>query len=173
VETGTGRTTLLLSNRGRHTTFCMDDEGEGYGHSLKAVRASPLLGPCEFAVGVTQKTVPAYAFEPLDFALIDGPHGFPFPDLEYYYIYPHLKPGAVLVIDDLQIPTIRRLWDFVRDDAMFQPIRVVSNAGFLRRTDAGTFDPTGDGWWLQKHNTRRRNAIAARLRLRLDRLFGY
>ena len=36
------------------------------------------------------------------FVLIDGPHGYPFPEIEYFYFYPRLKPGALLVVDDIR-----------------------------------------------------------------------
>jgi predicted O-methyltransferase YrrM len=151
IESGTGRSTLLLSQYGRHTVFTIDDAGEG--SSLSAVKASPLLAPdTDFVLGPTQKTFPRYDFEPLDFALLDGPHAYPFPEIEYYFVYPHLKPGAVLVIDDIHLPTVRRLWTFLVKDDMFEKISVKRTTGFLRRTSAPTFDPTGDGWEHQRFN---------------------
>jgi hypothetical protein len=48
----------------------------------------------EFIDGPTQRTLPTHRFtKPLRAALIDGPHGYPFPDLECYYVYPHLAAG--------------------------------------------------------------------------------
>ncbi len=87
--------------------------------------------------------------------LIDGPHGFPFPDLEYYYFYPHLKTGGLLVIDDIQIPTIGRLAEFISEDAMFSEVECIGSTAVFRRTDAPVFDPFSDGWWLQDYNRRR------------------
>ncbi len=87
--------------------------------------------------------------------LIDGPHGFPFPELEYFFFYPHLKTGALLVIDDIQIPTIGRLADFLSEDRMFERVELIGATAVFRRTDAPTLDPFGDGWWLQDYNRRR------------------
>jgi hypothetical protein len=86
--------------------------------------------------------------------LLDGPHGFPFPQLEYYYLYPHLDTGALLVLDDVQIPTIHQLYKFLRRDEMFEEIEVVGHTAFLRRTAAPAFDPLADGWWRQRFNER-------------------
>jgi hypothetical protein len=91
----------------------------------------------------------------LQLALIDGPHGYPFPDMEYYYLYPHLDEGALLIIDDIHIATIGHLFDFLKEDEMFRLIEVVDKTAFFERTAAPIFDPYQDGWWMQNYNTRR------------------
>jgi hypothetical protein len=62
-ETGTGKSTLLLSQlSGHHVAFTRDDVGDG--DSLPEVRASPLLRRevVEFVVGSTQETLPVPPF---------------------------------------------------------------------------------------------------------------
>lgn len=156
VETGTGRTTLLLSHLSRnHLVFTQDDSGEY--DSLSRVRASELLNlaTVTFVVGPTQRTLVGHEFTaPIDLAFIDGPHAYPFPELEYWAIYPHLVSGALLVIDDVQIPTIANLVDVLSADAMYDLIEVVHTAAFFRRTSAPAVDPYGEGWWLQGINAR-------------------
>jgi hypothetical protein len=93
--------------------------------------------------------------EPLQLVFIDGPHGFPFPDMEYWKLYPHIEPGGLLVLDDIHIPTIRHLFNFLREDAMWTLIETVGKTAFFERTNAPTFSPVEDGWWLQNYNTRR------------------
>ena len=92
VETGCGATTLLLSHlSAHHTVFSLD-----LGNSMGGVIDSSLLAPnrVEFIVGPTQRTLPQHRFaDTFQFALIDGPHAYPFPDLEYYFLYPHLEAG--------------------------------------------------------------------------------
>lgn len=152
METGTGRTTLLLSNlSATHLVFAKDDEGDG--DSLAAVRSSPLLGAgVTFVVGPTQQTVIGYEFGPIDLALLDGPHAYPFPDLEYWAVYPHIRAGGLLVVDDVQIPTINNLFRFLRADSMWELLEVVEATAFFRRTTAPTFNPLGDGWQYQGYN---------------------
>jgi hypothetical protein len=156
AETGTGKSTLLLSHLSpRHTVFTKDDAGDG--DSLAGVRASPLLRreAVELVVGPTQRTLPGYRFrDPLDLVLIDGAHGFPFPHLDYYFLYPHLAAGALLVLDDVHVRSVNDLFRFLRTDPMFEPVEVVRTTAFLRRTDAPPFDPFGDGWWMQPYNLR-------------------
>jgi predicted O-methyltransferase YrrM len=154
AETGTGKSTLLLSHlSAHHTAFTLDDAGAG--DSLRVVRESPLLRreAVEFVVGPTQQTLPRHRFAgALDLALIDGPHGFPFAQLEYYFLYPLLAPGALLIVDDVHIRAVNDLFRVLRADAMFELVDVVRTTAFFRRTAAPTLDPLGDGWWLQGYN---------------------
>jgi hypothetical protein len=154
AETGSGASTLLLSHLSDHHTVFAMDGGTG---SVRAVASSPLLRPgiVTFVEGPTQLTLPAYEFrQRLQLALIDGPHAYPFPDLEYYYFYPRLETDALLVLDDIHIPTITNLFDVLRADEMFAVEEVVETTAFFRRTAAPTFPPTEDGWWRQGYNKR-------------------
>ncbi len=180
AETGSGKSTLLFSRMSRHhTVFALD-----YGGSISAVRNSPLFdsSAVEFVEGATQKTLPGYRFDgKLDLVLIDGPHGYPFPELEYWHFYPHIAAGGLLVIDDIHIPTIHNLFAFVRDDAMFELLEVAGTTAIFRRTAAPLFDPYGDGWWEQGYNKKRFpatlrqklvNLIPMAMQRRLARLLG-
>ncbi len=149
VETGSGATTLLFSHLSEHHTVFAADGGSG---SIANVRRSPLLrqNVVTFVEGPTQATLPRHRFaESLQLVLIDGPHGYPFPELEYYFLYPHLETGALLILDDIHIPTVHHLFRFLRRDAMFQLDEIVQTTAFFTRTNAPTFDPLGDGWWRQ------------------------
>jgi hypothetical protein len=153
VETGCGATTLLLSHLSEeHTVFALD-----IGGSVASVRRSPLLrkGVVSFIDGPSQRTLPQRHFaEKLQLALIDGPHAYPFPDLEYYFLYPHLDVGALLILDDIQIRSVHNLFEVLRRDRMFRLDEVVRTTAFFTRTDAPTFDPLGDGWRQQRYNER-------------------
>jgi hypothetical protein len=175
VETGTGRTTLLLSHLSAdHTVFTQDD-ADLHG-TLARVRSSPLLreSTVRFVIGPTQRTLLEHRFDhPIDFALLDGPHAYPFPDLEYWALYPHVADGGLLVVDDVQIPTIANLFSFLKVDAMWDLLEVVDDMAFFRRTSAPLVDPFGEGWWQQEFNRRRsRRHLSRRRRARhsLDRL---
>lgn len=154
LETGAGRTTLLLSHLSDlHEVFAVDAGG-----SVAAARTSPLLrqGHVRFVEGPTQRTLPAHSFDDkVDLAFLDGPHGYPFPELEYWHVYPHLREGSLLVIDDIHIPTVNHLFRFLREDAMFRLIEIAEKTAFFERTAVPAFDPLGDGWELQRFNARR------------------
>ncbi len=161
VETGAGASTLLLSHLSEdHTVFAMD----GGTDSIRAIKASPLLRreTVTFVEGPTQATLPLHRFtHRLQLVLIDGPHAYPFPDLEYYYLYPHADRDALLIVDDIHIPTITNMFDFIAADVMFALQEVVETTAFFRRTSAPTFSTIGDGWWTQRYNKRAFESIAA------------
>lgn len=153
AETGCGLSTVVLSTiADRHTCFTISA-----GNSLEKVRAVPHLQETqvEFVIGPSQQTLPTFTFaQPLDLVLIDGPHGFPFAHLEYYFFYPRVRSGGILVVDDIHIPTVRQLYDVLRDDKMWTHVEDVLTTAFFQRTDAPVFDPFGDGWERQQFNQR-------------------
>lgn len=156
VETGTGKTTLLLSHLSRHhVVFAVDDLGGT--NTLNSVQTSALLNPetVEFVVGPSQRHLPQYVFkQPVDMAFLDGPHAFPFPELEYWVVYPHIPSGGMLVLDDIHIRTIGRMFQTLRADAMWDLVEIADTTAFFRRTAAPMLDPFGEGWWLQGANAR-------------------
>jgi hypothetical protein len=152
VETGSGKTTLLFSHLSAdHTVFAVDA-----GRSIAQVKNSHLFNArsTTFVEGPTQRTLPNQTFACRhQLALIDGPHGYPFPDLEYYYLYPTIDIGGLLLLDDIQIPSIGRMFDVISADDMFELLEIVDdNTAFLRRTSAPLIHPEGDSWWLQGYN---------------------
>jgi hypothetical protein len=153
LETGCGVSTLIFSHLSPdHTVFALD-----YGGSITNTKASELFDPSTttFVEGPTQRTLPSYRFRhKLQAALLDGPHAFPFPQLEYYYIYPHLEQDALLMIDNVWMPSIHDLFEFLKADEMFRLVEVAGWTAFFRRTSAPLFDPLGDGFWLQNYNRR-------------------
>lgn len=154
AETGSGKTTLLFSRLSpKHVVFALDTGNR----SIAAAMESELLDPArvEFVEGPTQRTLPAYEFDgEFDVVLIDGPHAYPFPDLEYFHFYPHVRKGGLLLVDDIHIPSIRRMFSILKACDMWRLLRTVDNMAFFERTDAPLFDPYGDGWWLQGYNRR-------------------
>jgi hypothetical protein len=159
AETGCGKTTIMFSQlSAEHTIFTVDDRGEGENSSLGFVLDYPKTRreTLRAVFGPSQKTLPRHNFEaPLDCVFIDGPHGFPYPELEYYYFYPQLREGALLFINNIHIPSLARFWDIVSEDRMFEVQQVIDTLGVLRRTSAPVFDPYGDNWCYQRYNQRR------------------
>ncbi len=152
VETGSGKTTLLFSHASsKHLTFALD-AGNG---SISQVKKSSLFKAenVEFVEGPSQINLPARNFDqPIDVALIDGPHGYPFPELEYYHLYPHIREGGFLLLDDTQIPTIASMFKILKADKMWDLKACVDHLAVFQRTAHAGVGPTDDGWWLQGYN---------------------
>lgn len=153
AETGCGLSTVVLSALAdRHTCFTI-----AAGNSLELVQAVPHLHHqrVHFVIGPSQLTLPRHPFSrPLDLVLIDGPHGFPFAHLEYFHFYPRIRRGGVLIVDDIHIPTVRQMYDVLRDDRMWRHLEDVATTAFFEWTEAPLFDPFGDGWERQQFNQR-------------------
>ena len=154
AETGCGKSTLLLSHLSKdHLVFTLDA-----GDSKDKVTQSDLFKPdfVTFVLGPSQITLRHYTWEKKrDFILIDGAHGYPFTDLDYYFMYPQINRGGLLALDDVHIPTITNLFNFLCEDDMFRLIALEGYTAFFLRTDKDTFDPHGDNWWTQKYNQHR------------------
>jgi hypothetical protein len=152
VETGAGKSTLLFSHLSQqHFCFAIAERNK----SILAVKESPLFKAekVTFVEGPTQKTLPTYQLpKNIQIALIDGPHGYPFPDLEYFYFYQKIVQGGLLIIDDIQIPSVKKMFDIIKADNMFRLLKVYDETAFFKRTNAPLLDPYGDGWWLQGFN---------------------
>jgi Methyltransferase domain len=154
AETGSGKTTILFSHLSEnHVVFALNDK---WDQSVSCVKSSPLFRSehVTFVEGPTQHTLPKFSFvNKLQIALIDGPHGYPFPDMEYFYFYPLIDEGGLLLVDDIQIPSIGRMFEIIKADDMFELIDIAdNNLAFFRRTTAQLIDPLSDSWWLQGYN---------------------
>ena len=163
IETGSGKTTLLFSHLSKnHLVFSLDQ-----GNSVSSVIKSDLLNNSvvKFVDGPTQITLSKHEFNnKIQLAYLDGPHAYPYPDLEYYYVYRLLEENALLIIDDIQIPSIFNLYSFIKDDDMFELLEVIDTTAFFRRTNSQLFSPLGDGWEYQKYN-KKRYPIALNIKL--------
>ena len=159
AETGCGKTTILFSNLSEcHTVFCLDDRQHEGASSVRFFLDCPLTrrNHLHAVFGPTQRTLLNYQHAgKYDLVFLDGPHGWPYPELEYNFFYPHIRTGGLLVLDDCNIPTIGRMADILAEDAMWYLEGFVQNSAFFRRTAAPLFDPTGDGWWEQNYSRRR------------------
>lgn len=160
IETGCGKSTIMFSNLSvKHFVFAYDDREEPES-SVGMVCSDPefISENTTFVFGPTQRTLPGYQFPEgtqFDVILIDGPHGYPFPDLEYAMLYERLKPGGILILDDVHIASIGNMYDVLREDRMYDDMGVFSTTGLLRRTTLKCVPSDGDHWYEQNYNVRR------------------
>ncbi len=155
VETGCGASTIVFAQQSAyHTVYCYDDRSET-GSSVSYAQNFPGFrhDRVNWVYGPTQRTI---FKEPLtqlvDLVLIDGPHGYPFPELEYFAFYTWLKPGGILIVDDIHIPTINNLYRFLLQDDSFRSHGVARTTAYFERAHSPAFNMEGDDWWLQRYN---------------------
>jgi FkbM family methyltransferase len=162
IETGCGASTIVFANyAAHHTVYCYDDRDSeassvSYAQNFPGFRADTV----RWIFGPTQRTIFAQPpQEQVDIVLLDGPHGYPFPQLEYFVFYAWLRPGGILIVDDIQIPTINELYRFLLQDDSFRCHSVTNTTAYFERTNCTSFDMAGDGWWLQRYNAQRFPAV--------------
>jgi precorrin-6B methylase 2 len=166
AETGCGGSTIVLSHASdRHIAFAI--EGEDRTITELHQQSDLRVGNVIFVEGETRDTLPRYPFEgELDLVLLDGPHAYPLPQVEFAYLYPRIRPGGWLVIDDIQIPSVYELLRFLRKESSVVLEEVAVRTAFFQKVSATGYGP--DGWALQGMN--RRTILRYSWRDRLRRL---
>ena len=117
AETGCGLSTALLATvASSHVCFTLDDSEFGPLADMLA-RVGGDLDTVKFIYGDTAATLPATPLPELDAVLIDGGHAFPYPVIDFHYLAMRLKPGGLLMIDDIWMPSVALLIDFLEKEA--------------------------------------------------------
>jgi hypothetical protein len=154
AETGCGGSTIVFSQLGnQHIAFGI----EGENRTITELRARSDLRQdvVVFVEGATKATLPAYPFATqLDLVLLDGPHAYPLPQLEYTYLFPHIKQRGWLVLDDLQIPSVHELFSFLCKERSVVLEEVIDRTAFFSKVRNMDAETGPDGWWLQGINHR-------------------
>ena len=155
IETGSGYTTVVFIACGaKHTivvpdqeqidkikTYC-DKKGFGYSNVNFICESSDTYLPRISESKGTNRDI--------DFALIDGQHAFPFPIIDWAYIEKHIKLGGTICIDDVGIPSVGILADFMNIDWNYVEIKKTNKTYFYR---IGRVDKGYEGWGQQPFNT--------------------
>jgi SAM-dependent methyltransferase len=168
AETGCGGSTIVLSHASeRHIAFAVEGEDRTIAELRRQgdLRAANVI----FVEGETRDTLSRYPFEgELDLVLLDGPHAYPLPQVEFAWLYPRIRPGGWLVVDDIQIPSVHELFRFLEKESSVVLEEVAVRTAFFRRLNRTASGP--DGWALQGMN--RRAILRYSWRDRLRRLLG-
>jgi hypothetical protein len=152
LETGAGMSTALFAALGTEHT-CV---------TPAAIEADCLRGYfAEKGIssdGVTFCLEPSHIALPqldgeYDLVLIDGAHGFPMPILDWFFAARLLRRGGILVLDDVPLPAVGALLDFLEPDPRWELIeRRVRWEAFRRLSDG----PVLEGQWDQPFYRRKR-----------------
>jgi len=131
LETGAGYTTVIFAALGKHH-YCYTlsqlevDKIRTYLQKI-GVSNDKLTA----VVGPTDQTLPSLQTQ-LDFAYIDGCHGYPFPALDWHYIDKHLKVGGTIGMDNAELRPVREHCEFLEENGTYRLSGVVSESAFAR-----------------------------------------
>ncbi len=149
VETGAGVSTILFLLLGAiHRSITPDGREVGRiidycdRHGIPTTNYHPIVGSSE-------RVLPALEPEiTLDFALIDGNHAFPAPQIDWYYLTDRLRTDGVIALDDVSLWPCRILADFLDEEEVWR--RLTRNDRFaVYRMIAPGADVLGR-WWGQQ-----------------------
>lgn len=114
LEIGSGSSTIVLAGRGAAHEAITPDPGEQDAVRAHCAALGIDASGVTFHIGASHDVLPAWRPRPLDLALIDGAHGFPYPIIDWWHIAPQLKVGGHLLLDDAYLPAVTAIVDFLR-----------------------------------------------------------
>jgi predicted O-methyltransferase YrrM len=116
LETGLGLSTVVFAAAGAIHTCVTWSQDEVVRLQEYCARTGVSLDGTTFAVGLSEDVLPSLPPTELDLVFIDGGHGFPVPIVDWFYSAGRLREGGLLVLDDLQLPAVAILADFLAGD---------------------------------------------------------
>lgn len=137
LETGLGLSTMLFLKLGTLHTCIAPWKSE----------VQRLLSHCQdrnisterlrIVQAFSEEILPQLPQDELDFVMIDGGHGFPTPMIDWYYGASRLCQGGILVIDDIHLPAVHILIDFLNADPRWESMQTSHKWVAYRRLSSG------------------------------------
>jgi hypothetical protein len=167
LETGCGLSTIVFAAAGTDHEVITVDEAE-----IERVRSECRAREIDdsrvrFRVAPSHEALPSSSPRPLDLALIDGAHGFPYPILDWWHLAPRVKVGGLLLVDDAFLPPVAVLVDHLKSSSAWERVDVFGDRTVvLRKRSDGlpsyewTREKLGTGPSF-RHASRRRRVLAS------------
>jgi hypothetical protein len=149
LETGLGLSTMLFVRLGTlHTCIApWNTEIENLQSYCRNRNIS--TDTLTLIQGFSDKVLPTLPQTVLDLVLIDGGHGFPTPIIDWYYSAGRLRQGGILVIDDIHLPAVRLVIDFLNADSRWRLLKKTPKWSAYERASSGSLQEEHDrqGFW--------------------------
>jgi predicted O-methyltransferase YrrM len=114
LETGAGSSTIVFAARGANHEAVTPETAEEHRIRNACEQLGVDHSSVRFLLGSSHEVLPRWESRPLDLALVDGAHGFPYPILDWWHLAPHLRVGGRMVLDDAYMPAVGALVDALR-----------------------------------------------------------
>jgi hypothetical protein len=124
LETGCGHTTIALAALTKHHICISPDKisrglVEQYMDAIGIPRHKVMFIEQSSEVALSTLSLD----RKIDFAYVDGCHGYPFPALDWHFIDKHLRIGGHIGFDNVEVPTVRHHCDFMDVNQSYTLIR--------------------------------------------------
>jgi len=120
LETGAGLSTIVFALNHSNHICITPDETQAERITAYCNHHDISIDTLRFEIGRSEEVLPRLVLPRLDLVLIDGRHGFPTPFIDWYYTTEALKPGGLLIIDDVQLWTGHELRSFLLAEREWQ-----------------------------------------------------
>jgi predicted O-methyltransferase YrrM len=138
----------VLARGGRHVAVDPFQAESWNGAGLRTLREAGVEGVVEVIEEESQLALPRLVAEgrEFDFAFVDGDHRFEGVFLDLYFMTRLVKPGGLVVVDDMWMPAVRTAVAYVEKnlDASLEP-EALPNAFRWRKRMLSRGVPSGTG----------------------------
>ena len=152
LETGCGASTVVFAAAGARHTAISPSADEHQRISDYCRRAGIDDSNVSFVAGSSDRVLPGLVDEErLDLAFIDGAHSFPYPVIDWHYVSRRLRPGGILIMDDINVPSVAVPCRAMRTDGDgWQALDVADDRA--QAFEKLREPPKGDKWKAQAFN---------------------
>jgi predicted O-methyltransferase YrrM len=133
LETGAGLSTITFALKNAAHTCIAPQEAQFENIKKYCESRNISTDKINFILKTSEAVLPGLDINELDFAFIDGCHGFPIPFIDWYYISLKLKVGGILIIDDTQIWTGQVLKEYLDSDPDWEAVETFRYAAVFKK----------------------------------------
>ena len=145
IETGCGVSTAVFAARGARHTCVTPFVSETDAARGWCERHGVATDTVTFLIGSSVDVLPTLEPVAYDLVLIDGEHHHPTPTLDWYYTARGLRQGAVVVVDDVQLPAPRLVADYMEG---LSPFRTMARTEKWAALELALEPPPATEWKL-------------------------
>lgn len=161
IETGAGNSTIAFLLGDPSLLVSIAPDPALFGRIIDHCRVNAVdTGSLDARDGRSEWILPQLAAGGVtfDLALIDGGHGWPHPFVDFCYLNHMLRRGGHVVVDDVQLHSIKELARWLAADPRFTMVTDLGKSlVFRKETDAGDLGEWND----QPYITQRTDAYRA------------
>jgi len=135
LETGSGKSTFAFLFAGCKHISIAPDPGEEE-RIRKYCRENNIPPDFTFICNSSAEVLPDVVkqIESLDVVFIDGAHRYPFAEIDYHFTEKRLKTGGYMIVDDIQLPSVRNLFVFLRKEKNWALDKIIDKTAFFIKT---------------------------------------
>ena len=168
IETGAGYTTVLFAALAKHHYCCTALQREVDKISTYLEQIGIANDKVTFVTGPSDEMLPRLGIgKIIDFAYIDGCHGYPFPALDWHHIDKYLKVGGLLGMDNAELRPVREHCEFLEENGAYRLVTLHFEGYFVRFYEK-LMDQERE-WIYQSYSLAKKDPCDGRLATRIKR----